>query len=135
MDNSYLFTGLILVGVLTALAGIISAKASTNSKDGSYPKGHWMGVGIGIGISIGAGVGIALGAALENIALGIAIGPGAGVAVGAAIGSAMEQKNKDKSRPLSEREITSRKKMMILASFILALGIIVLASLVFTRFF
>jgi hypothetical protein len=94
MDSSYIFTGLILLGVLTALAGIIAAKSNSISNGGRYPKGHWMGVGLGIGISIGSGAGIALGAALENIAIGIAIGPGAGPAIGAAIGSAMDGKIK-----------------------------------------
>jgi len=133
LDNSYIFIGLLVIAVLVVIAGIVSAKSFTKPESGRYPKGHWMGIGIGIGVSIGAGAGIALGAALENIALGVAIGPGAGTAIGVAIGSAMEEKHKDRTRPLSDKEIGARKKLMILASFILALGVIVLASLVFSR--
>ena len=88
-----------------------NAEAGFASDDELRPQGYW----IGIGISIGAGFGVAIGTALGNIALGLPIGVGAGVAIGAAL----EQKNKDKIRPLNEQE----KKMQ---KWGVALGVLLL---------
>jgi len=88
-----------------------NAEAGLAGDDGLRPQGYW----IGIGISIGAGIGVAIGTALGNIALGLPIGVGAGIAIGAAL----EQKNKDKLRPLNEQE----KKMQKWGT---ALGILLL---------
>jgi len=75
------------------------------------PQGYW----IGIGISIGAGFGVAIGTALGNIALGLPIGVGAGIAIGAAL----EQKNKDKLRPLNEQEKKIQKWGVLLGLLML----------------
>jgi F0F1-type ATP synthase membrane subunit c/vacuolar-type H+-ATPase subunit K len=72
---------------------------STN--EGKHSRGYWMSVGISAGVGIGA----ALGVALENIGAGIALG----VAIGAGIGASLEQKNKDKIRPLTEQEKKMQK--------------------------
>lgn len=85
-----------------------------STKDVRYPKGYWM----SIGISTGVGIGAALGVALENIGVGIAIG----VAIGAGIGASLEQRNKDKIRPLTEQE----KKMQ---KWAVTIGLVILLIL------
>ena len=64
--------------------------------ESKHPKGYWVGIGISIGIAIGAG----LGPIFDNFGVGIGIG----VAIGAGIGTALEQRNKDNLRPLTEQE-------------------------------
>ena len=88
-----------------------NAEASLAGDDELRPRGYW----IGIGISIGAGLGVAIGTALGNIALGLPIGVGAGIAIGAAL----EQKNKDKVRPLNEQEKKMQKWGVALGALIL----------------
>jgi len=89
---------LIVLGALLAVA-ISMRKSSVDAGQAgleSHPQGYW----IGTGLSIGIGLGIALGLVLDNLALGIAMG----AAIGMAIGAALEQKNKDSLRPLTEQE-------------------------------
>jgi hypothetical protein len=100
---SILVFALIVVGALV-LAAIAIRKPSTETIQGNqelHPRGYW----VSLGISIGAGFGVALGLAFDNLALGIAIG----AAIGASIGGALEQKNKDNFRPLSEQELKIQK--------------------------
>lgn len=100
---SILAPALIVLGLLIVLA-IWVRRSNTETdlvSDEPNPQGYW----IGIGISIGAGFGVAMGLVFDNLALGIAMGAGFGVAIGAAL----EQRNKDKVRPLTEQE----KKMQI----------------------
>ena len=112
--------GLIVFGALIVfIIWLQRSGTEANLTDNEIrPQGYW----IGIGISMGAGFGVAMGLVLDNLALGIAMGAGAGVAIGAAL----EQKNKDKLRPLNEQE----KKMQ---KWGVALGILLL--LVFAGLF
>jgi len=94
----------ILVFVLIVIVAlIIVAIALRRSRAGDITgnqaqqlQGYW----ISIGMSIGAGFGVALGLVFDNLAIGIAVGTGFGLT----IGSALEQRNKDKTRPLTEKE-------------------------------
>ena len=89
----------IVVIVAVIVAGIAIRKSGTSSNvvdREKQPKGYW----ISMGMSIGAGFGVALGLVFDNLALGIAFGAGFGVAIGAVL----EQRNKDKIRPLTAQE-------------------------------
>ena len=100
---SILVFAFIVVGALIAVA-ITLRKSNIAFVQGDqelHPQGYW----ISLGISIGTGFGVALGLVLDNLALGIAIG----AAIGASIGAALEQKNKDKIRPLAEQEQKMQK--------------------------
>lgn len=101
---SLVVIGLIVVGALILFIIWMrrsNAETGLAGDDELRPQGYW----IGIGICIGAGFGVAIGTALGNIALGLPIGVGAGIAIGAAL----EQKNKDKIRPLTEQEKKMQK--------------------------
>lgn len=76
-----------------------------------HPKGYWMGVGISIGTAIGA----ALGPIFDNFGTGIGIG----IAIGAGLGTALEQRNKDNLRPLTEDEKRTQKRGIIAGMVIL----------------
>jgi len=94
--------GLIVVGLLIVFAiWARRSQAKTSLDDDLHPQGYW----ISIGMSIGVGFGVALGLVFDNLALGIAIGAGFGVAIGAAL----EQRNKDKLRSLTEQEINLQR--------------------------
>lgn len=88
-----------------------------------YPKGHWMAVGISIGVAIG----VAMGPLFDNIGIGIAIG----VAIGSGIGAALEQKNKDNIRPLTEQERKRQKWSVVIG---MALVSLLFLALVITYF-
>ena len=117
--QTFILIAIVVIGLIVLGALIVfiiwlrrsNAETSLDGDDELRPQGYW----IGIGISIGAGFGVAIGTALGNIALGLPIGVGAGVAIGAAL----EQKNKDKIRPLNEQE----KKMQ---KWGVALGVLLL---------
>ena len=95
---SILVLALNVVGAL-ALVAVAMRKSSANSDiaEEKHPQGYW----VSIGISIGAGFGVALGLVFDNLTLGIAIG----VAIGVSVGAALQQRNKDNLRPLTEREL------------------------------
>ena len=95
---SILVFGLIvLVALVVAAIAMQKSQAETIQNDQElHPRGYW----ISLGISIGAGFGVALGLVFDNLALGIAIG----AAIGVSIGGALEHKNKNQSRPISEQE-------------------------------
>ncbi len=114
-----------LVIVAVGAAAIIMARKkglNAMEKDGKYPKGHYMGIGMAMGIPLGIPIGLALG----NISLGPAIGAGFGLVFGAAL----EEKYKDKLRPLTEEEKENKKKLMLIT-----IGILLLGALVFLAFF
>lgn len=117
---SILAFGLILVIALIVLA-IMLRRSSSEGLDiqETHPQGYY----VSIGISTGAGLGVAFGLALDNLALGIAIG----IAIGTSIGAALEQKNKDKVRPLSGSEQLTQRRGLILA---LVLGLVILLVIV-----
>ena len=84
-----------------------------------HPKGYWMGIGISLGIAIGA----ALGPIFDNFGVGIGIG----VAIGAGIGTALEQRNKDNLRPLTEQEKLRQKRSITIGLALTAiLGVLLI---------
>jgi len=85
-----------------------------------YPKGYWMSVGISIGIAIG----VAMGPIYDNFGVGIGIG----VAIGSGIGAALERRNKDNIRPMTEQE-QKRQKLGVVIGLALV-GILVLALII-----
>jgi uncharacterized membrane protein len=90
----------LIVIVALLVATIATRKSITDSNLIDHDK-NLMGYWISLGISIGAGFGVALGLVFDSLALGIAIG----AAIGVSIGGVLEQRNKDKLRPLTEQEI------------------------------
>ncbi len=84
-----------------------------------HPKGYWTGIGSSTGVAIGA----TLGVGLENIGAGIAVG----LAIGAGIGAWLEQRSKDKIRPLTEQEKRMQKWAMTvgLASLLILAGLLI----------
>jgi len=114
---------LLVVGALL-LAAVTMRRSSTDSDitEGElHPQGYY----VSLGISIGAGAGVAIGLVFDNLALGIAIG----AAVGASIGGVLEQKNKDKIRPLSSSEEQNRKRGVLVGVVIAIIGLVVLLGL------
>jgi len=96
------FALIVIVALIVAAFGM--RKSQTETIQGNqelHPRGYW----VSLGISIGAGFGVALGLVFDNLALGITIG----AAIGASIGGALEQKNKDNFRPMSEQELKMQK--------------------------
>lgn len=117
--------GAILIGLLIVVI-ISNQKSSTETDltdDETRPQGYW----ISVGISIGAGFGVALGLVFDNLALGIALGAGIGVAIGAAL----EQRNKNRTRPLTVQEQRLQKWGISLGLLMLLVfvGIFVLIQL------
>jgi zinc transporter ZupT len=90
-----------------------------------HSKGYWMSIGISLGVAMGA----ALGMTLDNLGAGIGIG----VAIGAGIGAALEQKNKDNIRPLTEQENRRRRWAVILGLLILLASVIATILIWFSR--
>jgi preprotein translocase subunit SecY len=82
----------------------------TSKNESRHPKGYWMGIGMSIGIAIGAG----LGPIFDNFGVGIGIG----VAIGAGIGTALEQRNKDSLRPLTEQEEKKQKRTITIGALV-----------------
>lgn len=80
-----------------------------SKNESRHPKGYWMSVGLGIAI------GAALGPVLDNFGTGI----GSGIAIGAGLGTALEQRNKDNLRPLTEDEKRTQKRGIIAGMVIL----------------
>lgn len=121
---SILVFGLIvLVALVVAAIAMRKSQTETSQDDQElHPRGYW----VSLGISIGAGFGVALGLVFDNLALGIAIG----AAIGVSIGGALEQKNKDQFRPLSEQEQKIQKWGVALGLLMLLLfaGIFVLLA-------
>jgi hypothetical protein len=132
--NDYILPIVVLIAVIIIVLWIFLAfRRTISSGDKLYPKGHWVGVGLSVGIGIGMPVGLAIGIAMEKIAVGISLGPAIGVGIGLAIGSGLEEKYKDKIRPLTEQEIRTRKWSVIGGVIILSLGVILLGSLLLFR--
>ena len=111
----------LIVIIALIVAAILLRRSSSEGLDiqETHPQGYY----VSIGISTGAGLGVAFGLALDNLALGIAIG----IAIGTSIGAALEQKNKDKIRPVSESEQRTQKRGLILA---LGFGLVILLVIV-----
>ena len=124
---SILIFALIVVSAL-ALAAITMRKSQDQTIQGDqelHPRGYW----VSLGISIGAGFGVALGLVVDNLALGIAIG----AAIGASIGGALEQKNKDRFRPIMDQEQKIQKWGVALGLLMLLLFAGIFVLLVFLR--
>jgi hypothetical protein len=120
---------MIVLGALI-IAAVVLRKSSTEADLAnleSHPRGYY----ISIGMSIGVGFGVALGLVLDNLGLGITLGAGIGMAVGAAL----EQKNRDKLRPLTEQEGKLQRWGVVVGLLLLVLfaGIFALLLLMRTR--
>jgi hypothetical protein len=112
----------LLVGGLAIAIPTARIAREEYKKTGKRPKGYY----VGLGLAFGIGIGMPLGAAIGNISLG----PALGLPIGFAIGSALEKKNEDKLRPLTEREIEMKKK-----SLMLVFGLLIAGMLTFTAIF
>lgn len=122
MEIPLIAAALVLFGIV-AIAALFLLKRKELGKapaDGKYPKGHFINQGIAIGIPLGLPIGLAMG----NISLGLPIG----LAIGYAIGLSMEEKNKDKIRPLTPEEEERKKNLTKFTIALLLLGVIVLAA-------
>ena len=115
--------GLILLGIV-AIAALFLLKRKELGKapaDGKYPKGHFINKGMAIGIPLGLPIGLAMG----NMPLGLPIG----LAIGYAIGLNMEEKNKDKIRPLTPEEEDRKKTLTKFTLTLLFLGVLVFVAM------
>ena len=112
-----LVAGLLLVTAVAIRRTNLDADISGQE---ARPQGYY----VSLGISIGAGFGVALGLVFDNLALGIAIG----AAVGASIGGILEQRNKDKIRPLTSAEKQLQKRGVIVGIVLALLGLVVLVG-------
>lgn len=128
----FILISILVFALIVVVALIIIAAAMNKSNrnifpadDEMHPQGYWTGVGI----SIGAGFGVALGLLFDNLALGIAIGAGFGVSIGAAL----EQRNKDEVRPLTEQEKTQQKWGVTLGILMLLLFVGIFLTILFLR--
>ena len=103
----------LLVGGLAIAIPTARIAREEYKKTGKRPKGYYVGLGLAFGIGIG-----------------MPLGPALGLPIGFAIGSALEKKNEDKLRPLTEREIEMKKK-----SLMLVFGLLIAGMLTFTAIF
>jgi hypothetical protein len=94
------------------------------------PEGRFIGLGIGIGIAIFMPIGIVFGILIDNIALGISIGPALGVGAGVAIGAGLEQRNKKNNNLAIGSNLTAVRRSILIGSLLVALGIILLVTLI-----
>ncbi len=125
MEIPFILIGLVLLGIIAiAVLFLLKRKNFKEPEDGMYPKGHFLNKGIAIGIPLGIPIGLAMG----NISLGLPIGLGMGLAIGAA----MEEKNKDKIRPLTEEEEKRKKTLTKFTLVLVLLGAVILAFIYLT---
>ena len=126
--QAFIWIGILVFILLAAGAvtlGVIAirrAGADTDLDQDTRPQGYY----VSLGISIGAGFGVALGLVFDHLALGIAIG----AAIGASLGGILEQRNKDRIRPLDMTENTMQNRGLTLGVIFALLGLVVLAGLV-----
>jgi hypothetical protein len=136
MDNSVLVILAIIAGLFILLAIYWISKergeASTQFKENGS-EGRWIGMGIGIGIAIFMPIGIVFGILIDNIALGISLGPSLGVGAGVAIGAGLAQKHKKDNTFVTAEHQTSVKRAVLLGSILVALGLVLLVTLIFYR--
>jgi hypothetical protein len=116
---------LIVLGVVIVLFAVFLSKKKVMDEEykrtGKHPKGHYIGLGMALGMALGLPIGIAMGMP--------GIGPGMGLPIGLAIGAAWEEKNKDKLRPLTEKEEEMRKQIILYL-----IGALILGAIVFLAF-
>ena len=122
---SLIVFALLVVGLLVFAALSIRKNDLGPEMEDKHPQGYWTGTGM----SIGLGLGVALGLVFDNLPLGIAIGAGFGIA----IGTALEQKNKDKIRPMTEQEKKVQRWGVIVGIVMLLIGVAVFTALLFLR--
>jgi hypothetical protein len=122
---SLIVFALLVVGLLVFAALSIRKNDLGPEIEDKYPQGYR----VGTGMSIGLGLGVALGLVFDNLALGIAIGAGFGIA----IGTALEQKNKDKIRPMTEQEKKVQRWGVIVGIVMLLIGVAVFTALLFLK--
>lgn len=117
----WLAGGLVLLLLIIAIGIYLAGRP--REPEMLHPKGHWMSVGISFGLLFGMIAGIALGVAFDDVSLGITIGPGMGIALGVAIGAALEEKYKDRVRPLTEEEIRVQRWAVYGGIVVLLIGV------------
>lgn len=110
-----IIAGLIVVMAI-AIIPIARVKQAEYKRTGKHPKGHYVGLGMALGMAIG----MPLGVAMDNVALG----PGFGLPIGLAIGMALEKKNEDKLRPLTQKEEKMQKVALAWGAGLLLLGVL-----------
>jgi len=136
MQMWILFT--LLIGALVVAVGIgvflfvlvrNARTAQGPAMAGKYPQGHWMGIGMALGIPIGYLPALLMGILIDDMASFVALGPAMGCGIGVAIGAALEQKYKDRIRPLTEQEKQTRRWATFIGLLLVGLGVLALAGL------
>lgn len=102
-----------------------------NNDQKQYPKGHFVGLWMGIGMAIFSGIVIPFSIITDNPGF-MGLGPALGVGAGLAIGAGIEQKHEREGRirPLNQKEIQNRKRL-VWVGFLLLLIAVLVAFLLF----
>jgi len=123
------YTIIIILIVLLAIGiaftiPLARMKRKEFKKTGKYPQGHYLGLGIALGLPLGYFVAFLLGRLLSKDVLFFSLGPSLGAGVGIVTGSILEKKNKDKLRPLTEKEQKLKNASIIIMLGLLLLGVV-----------
>jgi hypothetical protein len=96
-----------------------------DSNKKQYPKGHFVGLWMGIGAAIFSGIVIPFSIITDNPGF-MGLGPALGVAAGLAIGAGIEQKHEREGRirPLTQKEIQTRKRLVWVGVLLLVVAVI-----------
>ena len=128
----------LFIGALVVVAGVgvflfllvrTVRTAQGSQIQAKYPQGHWMGIGMAIGLPIGYLPALLIGIFSDNLATFVALGPALGCGLGVAIGAALEQKYKDRIRPLTEQEQQTRKWATLIGLLLVMLGVLALGGM------
>jgi glycopeptide antibiotics resistance protein len=120
--------------LLLVIIPAIIAKRKINEefkKTGKYPEGHYQGIGMAFGMLIMMPFGFFFTVLTDNSVFTSLWIP-TGLAIGLPIGQYLEKKNKDKIRPLTEKEKKLRTKMAFISlvmGFILGIGVVLFVIL------
>lgn len=118
---------LLLLGVIIVTLVLFLSKKKVMDEEyrrtGKHPKGHYIGLGMAIGVALGIPIGFVLDMPEMSVTIGVPLG--------LAIGIAWEEKNKDKLRPLTEKEEEMRRKMVLYLVGTLILGLLVFLAFTF----
>jgi len=121
---------LVVVGASVVLFVFVRNVRSAQGPDmtGKYPQGYWMGIGMCIGMVLGLISSLVV-LLFDEMTAFIGMGPAMGSGMGVAIGAALEQKYKDKIRPLTEQEKQTRRWATFIGLLLVGLGVLALAGL------
>lgn len=119
----------VVFGALIILAAVLRKSNSGLSpiEQGKHPQGYWMGLGLSFGFLFGYAISFIIGLVIDDMKSYIAIAPSIGAGFGLSIGYALEKRNKDNIRPLTEQE---QKVQRI--GIILGLGMLLVFGGIFT---